>query len=212
MESLKVTFAANDITCEGVFTNPHPEVVKVPGMVICHPHPLRGGDMLNNVVVALADAFAADGFAVLQFNFRGVGRSTGQYSDGLGEQEDARAALTWLCAQPGIDVDRVFLAGYSFGARVTLAVAAIDPRVCGVLLVAPPALRGEWPSLASARGPKIVLCGARDPVAPPDVITGMMKDIPGPKRLAVFSDADHFFVGQELILAQHAVKLLRELS
>jgi alpha/beta superfamily hydrolase len=212
MESLPVTFTANDVTCEGLFTNPYPEVANVPGMVICHPHPLRGGDMLNNVVGALANAFAAEGFAVLQFNFRGVGRSTGQYSDGLGEQEDARAALTWLCAQPGIDIDRVFLAGYSFGARVTLAVAASDPRVCGMLLVAPPALRGDWPSLESARGPKIVLCGARDPVAPPDVVIGMMKNFPEPKRLAVLSDADHFFVEQELILAQHAVKLLRELS
>jgi alpha/beta superfamily hydrolase len=167
--------------------------------------------MLNNVVMALASAFAEDGFAVLQFNFRGVGRSTGHYDDGVGEQEDAKAALSWLYAQPHIDANRVFLAGYSFGARVTLAVAATDSRIGGVILVAPPALRGDWPSLEATHGPKIVLCGGRDPVAPPEVVTGMMKRFPDPKRLAVLSDADHFFVGHEPILAQHAVKLLREL-
>jgi hypothetical protein len=168
--------------------------------------------MSNNVVIALAEAFTADGWAVLRFNFRGVGNSTGHYADGIGEQDDAQAALSWLSSQPSIDVERLFLAGYSFGARVTLAVASSDPRVCGFLVVAPPVLRGEWPSLERARGPKIVLCGEHDPVAPPEALSGMMKSIPEPKRLVVFSDADHFFVGQERTLAQHAVKSLRELS
>jgi uncharacterized protein len=211
MEIKRITFEANDVTCEGLLTSPNLNA-QAPGIIICHPHPLRGGDMLNNVVVALAEAFAADGFAVLQFNFRGVGRSTGHYTEGIGEQEDAKAALTWLSAQPGIDVDRLFLAGYSFGARVTLAVASSDTRVCGCLVVAPPVLHSDWPTLESIRGPTIVLCGERDPVAPPEVVTGIMKNLPEPKRLAIFSDADHFFVGQERTLAQHAVKLLRELS
>jgi alpha/beta superfamily hydrolase len=183
-----------------------------PAIVICHPHPLRGGDMQNNIVTALADAFAAAGFATLRFNFRGVGKSTGHYADGRGEQEDARAALGWLVAQPGIDANRVFIAGYSFGARVTLAVASTDPRVHGFVVVAPPALRGDWPSLESAQGPKIFLAGERDPVAPPAALAGMVRGLPEPKRLAIFSDADHFFVGQEHALAQHAVKLLQELT
>ena len=185
---------------------------QTPGVVICHPHPLRGGDMTNNVVMALAEAFAEVGFTVLRFNFRGVGRSTGHYAEGVGEQEDAKAAMAWLSAQPGIDADRLFLAGYSFGARVTLAVASTDSRVCGFVVVAPPTLRGDWPSLESAHGPKIFCCGERDPVAPPEMLTGMIKGLPEPKRLVVCPDADHFFVGQERTLAQHAVKLLQELS
>jgi uncharacterized protein len=211
MESRRLTFPSDRVTCEGLFTHPDADD-RVPGIVICHPHPLRGGDMLNNVVRALAEAFAAVGFATLRFNFRGVGRSTGQHGDGVGEQEDAKAALTWLIAQPGIDADHLLLAGYSFGARVTLAVASTDPRVCGFIVVAPPLLRGDWPSLESARGPKILLCGDRDPYAPPDMLTGMLNSLPGPKRLVVLPDTDHFFVGQERILAQHAVKLLSELS
>jgi len=211
MKTQRFTFMANDVTCEGLLTRSDVSA-HAPGIVLCHPHPLRGGDMSNNVIVALTEAFATDGFAVLQFNFRGVGRSTGHYTEGVGEQEDAKASLTWLSAQPGIDADRLFLAGYSFGARVTLAVASSDPRVCGFLVVAPPVLRGDWPSLQSSRGPKVILCGERDPVAPPELVASMMKSIPDPKCLAVLADSDHFFVGQERTLAQHAVKLLRELS
>ncbi|MBI2911700.1 MAG: hypothetical protein HYY05_06120 [Chloroflexi bacterium] len=66
------------------------------GVVICHPHPLRGGDMHNNVVAALALGFAQSGLATLRFNFRGVGASQGSYDDGRGEREDARAALRFL--------------------------------------------------------------------------------------------------------------------
>jgi uncharacterized protein len=211
MESQRITFAADGGTCEGLLARSNVNG-QTPGIVICHPHPLRGGDMLNNVVVALAEAFAAVGFAVLRFNFRGVGRSTGHYAEGVGEQEDAKAALAWLSAEPGIDADRLFLVGYSFGARVTLAVASTDSRVRGFVVIAPPVRRGDWPSLESARGPKIFFCGGRDPVAPPAVLTGMIKGLPEPKRLVVFADADHFFVGQERTLAQHAVKLLQELS
>jgi alpha/beta superfamily hydrolase len=211
MGSQRIAFTNDGVTCEGVFVHPD-EVDRTPGIVICHPHPLYGGDMGNNVVVALAEAFAAAGFAVLRFNFRGVGRSTGHYAEGIGEQGDARAALAWLSSQPGIAADRLFLAGYSFGARVTLAVASTDPRVRGFIVVAPPVLRGDWPAVESSLGPKIFLCGDRDPYAPPEVLTGMVHSLPEPKRLIVFPDTDHFFVGQERGLAQHAVKLLQELS
>jgi uncharacterized protein len=211
MGSQQITFTADGVTCEGVFVQPD-DIAPAPGLVICHPHPLRGGDMENNVVRGLAEAFAAARFAVLRFNFRGVGRSAGHYGEGIGEQDDARAALAWLAAQPSVDSERLFLAGYSFGARVTLAVASTEPQVRGFIAVAPPALRGEWPSLAASRGPKIFLCGEHDPVAPPEVLAGLVNRLPEPRRLVVFADTDHFFLGQERSLAQHAVKLLQELS
>ena len=211
MERQHIIFSSESGTCEGVFVPPN-EAAHAPGVVLCHPHPLHGGDMENNVIRAFAGAFAAAGFAVLRFNFRGVGKSTGRYGEGIGEQEDTRAALTWIAAQPGVDVARLFLAGYSFGARVTLAVASTEPRLGGLIAIAPPVLRSDWPSLESSRGPKIFLCGDRDPYAPPERLMGLVKSLPEPKRLAIFPDTDHFFVGQEHTLAQHAVKLLQELS
>lgn len=211
MASGRITFTADDVTCEGIVV--HPDWVShAPGLVICHPHPLYGGDMENNVVRGLAEAFAAAGFAVLRFNFRGVGRSTGHYGEGIGEQKDAKAAMEWLMAHSGVEPERVFLAGYSFGARVTLAVASADQRVNGFIVVAPPVLRGDWPDVESSRGPKIFLCGDRDPYAPPEALADIVSRLPEPKRLVVLPDADHFLVGQERALAQHAVKLLQELS
>jgi alpha/beta superfamily hydrolase len=209
--SQRITFEADNVTCEGILVRPD-TAAHAPGLVVCHPHPLYGGDMQNNVVRGLAEAFAAAGFAVLRFNFRGVGRSTGQYSEGIGEQEDAKAAVEWLTAQAGVDPARLFMAGYSFGARITLAVAATDPRVCGFIAVAPPVLHGEWPSLQSSRGPKVFLCGDCDSHVPLEVLAERVRSLPEPKHLLIFPDTDHFFAGQEGAVGQHAVKLLQEFT
>jgi alpha/beta superfamily hydrolase len=207
----QIRFTSGSVTCEGIFERPE-QSTHMPGIVICHPHPLYGGDMENNVVRALAAAFTAAGFAVLRFNFRGVGGSTGHYEEGIGEQEDVRAALGWLAAQPGMDVERLFLAGYSFGARVTLAVASTDPRVHGFIAVAPSTRHGDWPSLASSCGPKIFFCGDHDFHASPEALADLIQDLAEPKRLVVLPHTDHFFVDHEGMLAQSAVKLLQELS
>ncbi|MQL51043.1 hypothetical protein GFC01_01910 [Desulfofundulus thermobenzoicus] len=45
-----------------------------PGVVLCHPHPLYGGNMNNNVILAVSQALTSNGIASLRFNFRGVGQ------------------------------------------------------------------------------------------------------------------------------------------
>jgi alpha/beta superfamily hydrolase len=85
------------------------------GAVICHPHSLMGGSMYNNVVEALQEAFASEGISTLRFNFRGVGSSTGSYSEGVGEKEDIWAAGNYLKTS---GLREIFFAGYSFGAWV----------------------------------------------------------------------------------------------
>jgi alpha/beta superfamily hydrolase len=206
-----IAFTSAGLSLEGIFAAPQGTPVGA-GLVICHPHPLYGGDMHNNVVRALAEAFIAAGYAVLRFNFRGVGRSTGSYDGGFGEQDDARAALSWLATQAAARVDRVVLAGYSFGARVALAVAATDPRLRGLIAVAPPILRAETPRPTSFRGPKIFISGEADPYAPPEALSLWLDGLPEPKRLVILRGADHFFLGQERALGQQAVTALHELS
>ncbi len=63
--------------------------------LICHPHPVHGGTMDNKVVQTLAKAFLELGYATMRFNFRGVGNSAGSFDEGIGETEDAAAALAW---------------------------------------------------------------------------------------------------------------------
>ena len=105
------------------------------GVVISHPHPLYGGEMRNQVVGLIQEVFAGKGWTTLRFNFRGVGRSQGEYDEGVGEQEDVRAAVRYL---KELGVEEIFLAGYSFGAWVNAQVALDYLDVAGSILVAPP--------------------------------------------------------------------------
>ena len=89
--------------------------------LIAHPHPLQGGTLDNKVVQTLAKTFAALGYAAVRFNFRGVGLSDGQFDDGIGETEDALAALA--AAKLEFGELPVALAGFSFGSYVQTRVA-----------------------------------------------------------------------------------------
>ena len=92
----------------------------IAGVVVCHPHPLMGGDMHNNVVMGLCRELVGCGMAILRFNFRGVGASAGTHDQGRGEMEDAREALRYLVSLAEIDDRSIGLAGYSFGAGVAM--------------------------------------------------------------------------------------------
>ena len=95
--------------------------------LVCHPHPLFGGTMHNKVVHRVARALRSSGYVVLRFNFRGAGKSEGRHDLGVGEIEDARAALGWLRQRyPGLPYT---LAGFSFGSRVILNLGCALPDV-----------------------------------------------------------------------------------
>jgi uncharacterized protein len=89
--------------------------------LIAHPHPLQGGTLDNKVVQTLAKTFAALGYAAVRFNFRGVGQSEGEFDDGIGETDDALAALA--AAKLEFGELPVALAGFSFGSYVQTRVA-----------------------------------------------------------------------------------------
>ena len=72
-------------------------------------------------------------WATLRFNFRGVGASEGEHSGGVGEAEDAAAAVGFVAGQPGIPKDGAVLAGYSFGSMAAVMAApkiAASARWC----------------------------------------------------------------------------------
>jgi alpha/beta superfamily hydrolase len=121
-----VRFPSGELTLVGVLHRP--QGTGLPAVAVCHPHPLYGGDMENNVVVSLCGALADAGVAALRFNFRGVGGSGGSHGGGIGERQDALAALDFLAGVAGVDGGGLGLAGYSFGALVALGAA--DERAC----------------------------------------------------------------------------------
>jgi hypothetical protein len=167
------------------------------GVVVCHPHPLYGGDMHNPVVVRTAEVCVEAGLAALRFNFRGVGASTGAHDDGKGEQDDVRAArarLAALLAPPA----RVALAGYSFGAAMVAAAAARDAAPAGLALIAPPlAMEGRVPAQALRQpgGPLLVVAGTDDEYCPAEALGRLEAALP-PGVVARVEGANHFFLGK----------------
>jgi alpha/beta superfamily hydrolase len=178
------------------------------GVVVAHPHPQRGGNMNNNVVMALGAGLQSAGIAWLRFNFRGVGGSEGRYGEGIAEADDVRGALAYLAAQPEVAPDRVGLAGYSFGARVSLAVAPRAPEVHALLCVAPP-LREPLAAESHPGCPYLVLIGDRDGNAAEGVDRYALY-LPDPERLRVVAGTDHFWWGYESHLTDAAATFFAE--
>ena len=168
--------------------------------VVCHPHPLYGGTLHNKVVHRVASVLSERGVEVLRFNFRGVGKSEGTFADGGGEVEDARAALRWLTARA--PAARRWLAGFSFGSWIAARLAAAEPDVERLILVAPPVTRSGFGVLRSTSVPKLVIQGTADTVCPPAALEADFPSWSEPKRLILVPGATHFFDKQLAALAQ----------
>jgi len=119
MKESYVTFPCGDLTLEGVCHLPE-GTGPFPVAVVCHPHPLYGGTMDNNVVYAVCQTLCQRGILALRFNFRGVGRSEGMVG-GMGDPEDVVAAISFIISMDRVDVARVGLCGYSAGAVAAFA-------------------------------------------------------------------------------------------
>ena len=196
-----VRFEAAGLVLEGRVLLPQTQT-PVPGVVVCHPHPLYGGDLDNNVVVAVCAALESRGVAALRFNFRGVGQSQGEFDQGRGEQDDLRGALAFLAAQPEVDQARLGVAGYSFGAVVALAVGAGEGRVRALCAISAP-LGGPQLPKPEEWGPKakLLAVGDADPLAPLSSLERWAALVPPPLELRSFQEVDHFWADAEEELA-----------
>jgi hypothetical protein len=161
------------------------------GFVLCHPHPLYGGDMDNPVVIRAAEVCRQAGHATLRFNFRGVGASTGSHDKGEGEQEDVRAAVAALAARLGAG-SLVGVIGYSFGAWT--AARAMRPGDAPLGLIAPPLGMFDFDRLGKDGGPLLVVAGTRDPYCPVEALHRLARAAGAEER--VIEGADHFFFGK----------------
>lgn len=201
MKRVPVTFPCGDISLEGIWHLPEAASL-LPAVIVCHPHPLYGGNMSNNVVFAICQVLAQRSIAAFRFNFRGVGKSEGDFGEGITEQEDVKAALTFISTTPDIDRKRIGLTGYSFGAGVALPVALQDERVNLLALVSPALSDSGWEQLKGCTKPKLLISGNHDSVIPLSQFEQYIKDIPEPKYCQVISGADHFWQGYEEEVAQ----------
>jgi hypothetical protein len=167
------------------------------GVVVCHPHPLYGGDMDNPVVERAVEVCGDLGLTTLRFNFRGVGGSTGTHGGGTAERADVESALRHLAEILPVETP-LALVGYSFGAVVAAHVAADGTALAGLSLIAPPlGFSGLAlpPGLAAFRGALAVVAGTRDEYCPPEALAALPGALPNARVLLV-EGANHVFFGK----------------
>ena len=111
------------------------------------------------------------GFTVLRFNFRGVGRSQGEYDQGVGELSDAASALDYLQAM-NPNAKHCWVAGFSFGAWIGMQLLMRRPEISGFISAAPPANTYDFSFLAPCPASGLIINGSSDRVVPPVDVEG----------------------------------------
>lgn len=180
---------------EMIVDGPEPDATPRPLVVIvCHPLPTEGGTMHNKVVTMAARALRECGASTVRFNFRGTGASTGHFDDGQGEADDLRAVAAWVREQrPDA---QLWLAGFSFGAYVSLKVAAtLQPGM--LISIAPPAGRGwDFDAITPPECPWLVIQGEADEIVDPAAVYAWidgLTQLRQPPELVKMPDTSHFF-------------------
>lgn len=163
--------------------------------LICHPHPLHGGTMKNKVISTLAKTFRELNCISVRFNYRGVGKSDGHYDNGIGETDDALFLLNWI--QQNFTPKKTYLAGFSFGAFVSLRAATLTPlKLTHLWMVAPAILHADYQLLAPPACPWTVIIPENDTIAEPYATYDWIAlQHPKPNILS-FDQASHFFDGR----------------
>ena len=169
---------------------PEPAEARPLVAVVCHPLPTEGGTMHNKVVTMVARALRELGATTVRFNFRGTGASAGEFDDGRGEREDLRAVVDWVQdARPG---DRLWLAGFSFGAYVSLRASdSLQPDA--LVSIAPPAGRWDFASIAPPTCPWLVIQGEEDEIVEPQAVYDWIDTLKQPPELIRMPETSHFF-------------------
>lgn len=180
---------------QGLIDKPSSAVPKGVALV-AHPHPLFGGTMDNKVVLTLARALVQAGWVAVRFNFRGVGSSQGVHDNGQGEVQDMASVLAAVAPQGPIA-----LAGFSFGAYVTVALVnhlAAQQRLTDLqklVLVGTAASRFVVPPLPDqCHRATLVLHGEADDTVPLSSVMDWAR--PQILPVTVVPGGGHFFHGQ----------------
>lgn len=183
---------------------PDDDVARVPVVaVVCHPLPTEGGTMHNKVVTMAARALRELGVTTVRFNFRGTGQSAGSFDQGDGERDDLRAVAGWVRAQR--PSDELWLAGFSFGAYVSLAMATeLQPAM--LVSIAPPAGRGwDFDAITLPTMPWLVVQGEADEIVDPQAVYDWLAKRKAKAELVRMPDTSHFF-HRKLIDLRGAIK------
>ncbi len=195
---------------EGVLHTP--SAAKNPAVVIlCHPQP-ASSDMNDPLLQVLARNLAEDGHVALRFNFRGVGKSQGQQSDGRLEPLDLAGAIEAALAQPGINPAKLCVLGHGFGAYISLLYGPFDLRIRTVIAISLPLFRAASGFPRPFERPKLFVTGEFDEVCPLYKLEPFVEQLQGPKGIKVIVGARHLMRGYEDAVSKVILKYVKTWS
>lgn len=219
-----IQFCSEDLQLEGVLTYKE-DLAEGHKVLLCPPHPNLGGNMDNNVILALARTLAENGFITLRFNYRGVGGSQSHYKDfaenykfwettfGDGSLEDpindTKAALRFLKSTATENSSRIFIVGYSFGAVMGMKVGVNETSIKAVAGIATPFGGYNFDFLTSSKIPKLFICSDNDFATTIEETKTSVARLSKPKELIIKAHTSHFYIGSEKELCQDVLCFFR---
>ncbi|GGI94218.1 alpha/beta hydrolase [Polymorphobacter multimanifer] len=175
---------------------------RAPVAILLQPHPAQG-TMNHPIVMAMYNSFVKRGFAVLRFNFRGVGRSQGVFDNGIGELSDAASALDWM-QQFNPEAHTTWVGGFSFGAWIGMQLLMRRPEIKGFISIAPPANMYDFSFLAPCPSSGIIVDGEADEVVSGAAVQKLVDKLKTQKHITIehqtIPGANHFFQNEMPLL------------
>ncbi len=176
--------------------------------------------MENNVILALGKVLAEGGFAVLRFNYRGVGSSESkqsniaeiyQYWEEILNNDDCSDAIVDAVSatkylESTVGTNKIFIAGYSFGAIVAMKLSVDNANIKAFASVSTPFSRFDIGFLSDCNKPKLFICADNDFAASIEDLDKDMMSVSKPKILDMVNDCDHFYIDEELEIANKVLK------
>ena len=202
-------YSTGKIMLDGVVSAPE-DSAKVPSVVLCHPHPMLGGDMNNVIVSTIAFEVSQRGMGSLRFDFRGVGQSEGEFTDAEGVSEDVKHALSFTRNFTGVDDKRVGIVGYSFGAAAMLHNLKYTKGAKSLVFIAPPVGAVQRSSIRDDKRAKLFIVGSEDRVVPSLDLQRELDNFKHPAQFTEIAGADHRLTDHESTVAERVAEFLTE--
>ncbi len=171
-----------------------------PIALILHPHPQYGGTMNNKIIVETFNTFMENEFSVCRVNFRGVGKSDGDFDNGQGELADAAAALDWI-ERENFDNSQCWIAGFSFGSLIAMQLLMRRPEINRFTIISPQPNVYDFSFLSPCPTSGLIIHGKKDELVSSQSIVDLKNRLLNQKGITVqfdqISDANHFFTNSE---------------
>src|SRR5437773_9938934 len=180
---------------EGVVHAPS-KAEQAPVVILCHPQP-ASSNMNDSLTTAISQSLAEAGMLALRFNFRGVGKSQGQQTDGRLEPLDLACAIDYALSQSGGNPAKICVIGHGFGAYIAFLYAPFDTRIRTVVSISLPLFRAESGFPKPFESPKLFVTGEFDEICPLYKLEPFVEQLKGPKGIKVIVGARYLMRGYE---------------